>query len=251
MGLPLTTSSTTRPVSDDIINGGTGLPTPTSHMAYLRGKFASQSLSRAAGDLLLSSWRTKSNKTYDSHFKKWVCWCTEWASDPISGPVGEVENFLADLHNEGYQSSSLNVFRSAISLVHDKVDGVEVGKHPIISWLLKGVLHLRPLLSWYASTWNVDLVLKYLKGLGPTATLSLKSLIHKLVMLLALTRPSRSANLASLNLDRRRFSPKGAAFLPSRLAKQSRQGRPLVEYFSLHFHMVKIGVLYIPFDNMN
>ena len=74
-------------------------------------------------------------------------------------------------------------------------------------------------------------MLQYLKGLGPTATLSLKSLTHKLVMLLALTRPSRSADLASLNLDRRRFSPEGVAFLPSRLAKQSRQGRPLVEYF--------------------
>ena len=231
MGLPSTTPSTTRPVSDDIINGGTGLPTPTSRMAYLRGKFASQSLSRAAGDLLLSSWRTKSNKTYDSHFKKWVCWCTERGSDPISGPVSDVANFLADLHGEGYQSSSLNVFRSAISSVHDKVDGVEVGKHPIISRLLKGAFHLRPPLPRYSSTWSVDVVLQYLKGLGPTATLSLKSLTHKLVMLLALTRPSRSADLASLNLDRRRFSPEGVAFLPSRLAKQSRQGRPLVEYF--------------------
>ena len=200
-------------------------------MAYLRGKFASQSLSRAAGDLLLSSWRTKSNKTYDSHFKKWVCWCTERGSDPISGPVSDVANFLADLHGEGYQSSSLNVFRSAISSVHDKVDGVEVGKHPIISRLLKGAFHLRPPLPRYSSTWSVDVVLQYLKGLGPTATLSLKSLTHKLVMLLALTRPSRSADLASLNLDRRRFSPEGVAFLPSRLAKQSRQGRPLVEYF--------------------
>ena len=142
MGLPSTTPSTTRPVSDDIINGGTGLPTPTSRMAYLRGKFASQSLSRAAGDLLLSSWRTKSNKTYDSHFKKWVCWCTERGSDPVSGPVSDVVNFLADLHGEGYQSSSLNVFRSAISSVHGKVDGVEVGKHPIISRLLKGAFHL-------------------------------------------------------------------------------------------------------------
>ena len=52
--------------------------------------------------------------------------------------MSDVANFLADLHGEGYQSSSLNVFRSAISSVHDKVDGVEVGKHPMISRLLKG-----------------------------------------------------------------------------------------------------------------
>ena len=33
------------------------------------------------------------------------------------------------------------MFRSAISSVHDKVDGVEVGKHPTISRLLKGAFH--------------------------------------------------------------------------------------------------------------
>ena len=50
-------------------------------------------------------------------------------------------------------------------------------------------------------------------------------------MLLALTWPSRSADLASLDLDRRHFSSEGVAFLPLKLAKQSRQGRPFVEYF--------------------
>ena len=157
---------------------------PTSPIVFLRGKYASQSLSRAAGDLLLSFWRTKSNKTYDSHFKKW---CTTRGSDLISGPVSEVANFLADLHIEGYQSSSLNVFRSAVSLVHDKVDSVEVEKHPIVARLLKGAFHLCPPLPWYSSTWDENVMLQYLKGLGPTTTLSLKALTHKLVMLLALT----------------------------------------------------------------
>ena len=170
----------------------------------------------------ISSWRTKSNKTYDSHFKKWLCWCSARGSDPVSGPVSEVANFLADLHGEGYQSSSLNVFRSAISYVHDKVDGVEVGKHPTITRLLKGAFHERPPLPRYTSTWDVNSVLQYLKSLGPTADLTLKQLTHKLVMLLALTRPSRSADLSSLSLARRRFSPEGVTFLPATLAKQSR-----------------------------
>ena len=62
----------------------------------------------------------------------------------ISGPVSEVINFLAELHREGYQSSSLNVFRSAISSVYDKVDGMEVWKHPTITHLLKGAFRERP-----------------------------------------------------------------------------------------------------------
>ena len=50
-------------------------------------------------------------------------------------------------------------------------------------------------------------------------------------MLLALTRPSRSADLVSLQLDRCHFRPEGVVLLPATLAKQSAQGKPLKEYF--------------------
>ncbi len=32
-------------------------------------------------------------------FQKWIRWCAEWDTDPISGPVSEVANFLADLYD--------------------------------------------------------------------------------------------------------------------------------------------------------
>ena len=153
-------------VSHDLRVSDHEFSAPTSRMAYLQEKFPGQNLSNAARDLLLASWRAKSNKTYDSHFKKWLCWCTSRGSDPISGPVSEVANFLADLHKEGYQSSSLNVFRSAISSVHDKVDGVEVGKHPTITRLLKGAFHERPPLPRHTSTWDVNVVFSIFEGFG-------------------------------------------------------------------------------------
>ena len=90
---------------------------------------------------------------------------------------------------------------------------MEVGKHPTITHLLKGAFHERPPLPQYTSTWDVNVVLQYLKGLGPSADLILKQLTYKLVMLLALTRPSRSADLSSLSLARRRFSPEVVTFL--------------------------------------
>ena len=159
MEFPSVDSPVSGSVSHDLRDSSNELSASTSHVAYLRGKFASQNLSSKARDLLLASWRTKSNKIYDSHFKKWLCWCSASGSDPVSGPVSEVAIFLADLHEEGYQSSSLNVFRSAISSVHDKVDGVEVGKHPTITCLLKGAFHERPPLPRYTSTWDVNRVL--------------------------------------------------------------------------------------------
>ena len=47
---------------------------------------------------------------YDSMFQKWIGWCEEQGTDPISGPVSEVANFLADLYNKGYQKRSINAY---------------------------------------------------------------------------------------------------------------------------------------------
>ena len=69
LGFSSVDSSVSGSVSHDLRDSSHELSASTSHVAYLRGKFASQNLSSKARDLLLASWRTKSNKTYDSHFK--------------------------------------------------------------------------------------------------------------------------------------------------------------------------------------
>ena len=50
-------------------------------------------------------------------------------------------------------------------------------------------------------------------------------------MLLALTRPSRSADLYELDLKGRQYQPDGVVFIPTGLAKQSRQGKPVATFF--------------------
>ena len=89
--------------------------TLASHVDYLRGRYRECQLSEEASELLLASWREKSSKSYDSLFRKWLSWYNERNSDPVSGPIGEVVNFLADLFKKGYQYRSLNVYRSATS----------------------------------------------------------------------------------------------------------------------------------------
>ena len=49
---------------------------------------------------------------------------------------------------------------------------------------------------------------------GSNASLSLKQLSWKTAMLLALTRPSRSADLSQLSLHGKRYKPEGVAFTP-------------------------------------
>ena len=198
-----------------------------SHVGYICQQCESSHLSQSAMDLVLSSWRDKSTKSYNSSFGKWACWCGERNRNPISGPISDVANFLAELYKQGYQYSSLNSYRSAISSTHEKVDGQPVGQHPTIVRVLKGAYNKRPPLPKYTSTWEVSKVTSYIVALGDNDSLSLKSLSLKLVVLLALTRPSRSNDLSNLSLKAMRVLPDGIQFNPVCLSKQSRPSRPL------------------------
>ena len=140
-------------------------------------------------------------------------------------------NFLASLYQEGYQYRSLCNYRSAISSVHDKVDGCDVGSHPMVGRLLRGAFHERPPQPRYSSTWDVSKVTSYLVSLGNNESLSLQDLTLKTAMLLALTRPSRSMDLVNLDIRYRQYSPEGVTFHPAKLAKQSRQNKKIADFF--------------------
>ena len=53
----------------------------------------------------------------------------------------------------------------------------------------------------------------------------------KLVMLMALTRPTRAADLQQLDLRFRRYLPEGVKFQASGLAKQTRANKPMADFF--------------------
>ena len=82
----------------------------------------------------------------------------------------------------------------------------------------------------YSHTWDVSKVTSYISSLGDNANLSLKVLSFKLVMLLALTRPSRSIDLSSLDLSYLKLLPDSLQFNPLELAKQSRPSKSLASF---------------------
>ena len=184
---------------------------PVGHVAHLRERYQGQNLSK---DLLL---KTKTNKSYDSLFGKWASWCHQQSCDPFLGPVTEVANFLAHLFAQEYQYNSINTYRSAISSAHEKEDGYNVGQHPLITRLLKGIFYDKPPLPKYS-------VLDYLGKHIPNDSLLLKQLTIKTVMLLALTHSSRSVDLAQLNITAKQYK-----FCSS--LRLSRQGKPISGFF--------------------
>ena len=70
---------------------------------------------------------------------------------------------------------------------------------------------------------------------GDTVSLPLKLLTFKLMMLMCLTRPSRSADLASLFINKCQFKPEGVRFVPSGLSIQARQGKAHNDYLFASF----------------
>ena len=83
--------------------------------------------------------------------------------------------------NLGY--SAMNTACSAVSSVL-VIDGRPAGQHPLLRCYMKGVIHQKPALPRYATTWDISIALSYLKKtLSPVRDLSLEMLSQKLLML--------------------------------------------------------------------
>ena len=108
---------------------------------------------------------------------------------------------LAFLFESGYEYRIIRTHRSAISPLHDNIEGRPVGEHPQVSSLIIGVFNNRSPQPKYNFIWDVQLVLDYLKKQLPNnSNLSDKFLTFKVAMLLALTSASRVRGLHILDI---------------------------------------------------
>lgn len=142
----------------------------------------------------------------------------------MSASLTVVLDFLSDLHEEGKAYRSINVSRSMLSATLDKIEGYDVGKHPLVIKLMLGIFNSNPPKPRYNSFWDIGSVLSYLEGLGPDTSLSLKSLSSKLVMLLALTSLFRVSEIAAIDFKSIVFSGPVVKFALGRLRKSHRKG---------------------------
>ena len=205
---------------DMMINIGNGdLPKVTPQLAAWHISNIATLQRRFQNQLQISSWHN-GGRNLAVHMTQY----------PVAGPVSEVANILANLYEEGYQYRSLNSYRSAISSAHDRVDGLSIGQHPLITRLMAGAFNSRPAQPRYSTTWDVNKVVIHLKNLCLNQALSLKDLTLKTVMILALTRPSRSPDPCLLDVDHFRQRLEGISFIPVGLSKQAKGGRFVREF---------------------
>lgn len=110
-------------------------------------------------------------------------------------------DFLTSLYDEGLSYSSINSARCALSAILESPTSAypTFGEHPDVKRFMKGIFQSRPPLPRYYKTWDVNLVLQYIGTMDNSQELSLKDLILKLVMLIALTTAQRGQSLQLLD----------------------------------------------------
>ena len=104
----------------------------TGRLAAIRQSFSEAGISQPAQTLLVAAWRDGTSKAYASAWRRWDSWCRERKLNLVPASVESILEFLASEFNLGRAYRTLNVYRSAISITHPKIDSVRVGEHPLV-----------------------------------------------------------------------------------------------------------------------
>ena len=198
--------------------------THTHGLSVIRETLQNKNISERATNVIMCSWRHGTQKQYSMYIKKWFDYCREREINSVQASLSDILDYLASLVESGLSHSAINSARSALSAVGLVRDGFSVGSHPLVIRLVKGAYNMKPPQSRYSETWDVSLVLTYLKTLTPDDELSLKVLTLKLVMLIALVLASRCHSLHLLSIENMRKEPSKYVLRYSGPLKQSRPG---------------------------
>ena len=139
-------------------------------LQIVRQSYETQGFSQKATSIILQSWRKGTTKQYSSYIKRWTTYCHQKQIDPVSATIPQALDFLVELFETGVGYSGINTARSALSGVLKPVNGTTFEAQSVKRFL-KGVYEARPSNPRYAVTWDVNMVLNYLKSISTTECL--------------------------------------------------------------------------------
>lgn len=132
--------------------------------------------------------------------------------------------FLLHLQTTGKSYSCLNIHRSMLSVTLDPINGRPIGQHPLVVRLMNGCYNLNPPTPRYSYTWDVGMVLNFMRRYKENGALPLVELSKKLATLLAIASLLRTAELASIGKDSIIFTSDGVQFTLLRPRKSQSSG---------------------------
>lgn len=155
--------------------------------------------------------------------------CSEQKVDPLHPSTQIYLNFLAQYYKTGVGYSAMNTARSAISSFISVLSGTQIGNNPIVKRFMAGVFNDKPALPRYNVTWDVSIVLDYLRKQSPVRKLSLLALSKKLAMLFLLLSGHRGQSLVLIDTRNIRCSTSAIKLTFGDLLKHSRPGTHAAE----------------------
>ena len=133
----------------------------------------------SAINVLLRSWRTSTLEQYLVYAKLWF----NFAAQGLTPTVRNILEFLVHLHSKGYNHSQICQARSAVGAI----SGIEnLGKHPDIKRLMKGLFEIKPWFPKYSCVWDVRILFNYFRSLPHQRLLPLPLLSKKLAILICI-----------------------------------------------------------------
>ena len=175
-----------------------GRQASTGSLAGVRQSREGGHLSSVLRDFVAKARSLGTSNAYKFAWGKFSRWCAAQQANAFSCPVEVIVNFLAEQQCL-VQFNMLTGYRSAISFYHDLVDGVPIGRHPLVFKLLKCSFRYNLPVPRYTQIWDVQILLSNLQELDPNAGLTQKELTLKLTMLLALVCRARGHELCAVN----------------------------------------------------
>ena len=140
-------------------------------------------------------------KAVQTYFKQWTTFSKTGPVDISSASIKDGIEVLLSLYKKGLGYSAINTARSMLSNILPVKEGIEFGKHPVVTRILKGIFRARPALPRYICIYGAEIVIEFLKSLPRWEEITLKWLTLKLVTLLALLSTHRCQTLNSLLIE--------------------------------------------------
>ncbi len=146
-------------------------------------------LSTEVVETILQSRAPSTRKLYTLKWKLFTSWCGDRQLDSVNCPIGTVLEFLQARLSAGLTHSTIKVYVAAIAAYHAPVGGHSVGRHPLVTRFLQGVLRLRPPVLSRVPTWDLAVVLEALckAPFEPIEEISDRLLTIKTAFLLAIS----------------------------------------------------------------
>ncbi len=171
-------------------------------MAPEGAQLIASGLSTEVVETILQSRAPSTRKLYALKWRLFTSWCGDRQLDPVNCPIGTVLEFLQARFSDGLTYSTLKVYVAAIAAYHAPLGGQSVGKDPLVTRFLRGVMRLRPQVRSRVPPWDLAVVLDALcrPPFEPIEEISDRLLTLKTVFLLAISSLKRVGDLQALSV---------------------------------------------------